>query len=462
MSLSVLISEPEFVLADEMRAFLEAKSFQVDIALNGKACQLSLYKKKYLAVILDIETQNHSSFEVLKYVRLNAPSVKIILTVKNKKVIELLDLSEKDLRKLGASDIFYKPYSFDLILNSIEGANHFESWKSVKNSGVQRNEEEISLDDDDFTKIKISDFYSGNTIIFDCYVRLAKNKYIKILHQGDFFEESRIQKYIDDQKISFLYFMTKDRSSYINFINSILEKMIVSSKEKTEKKVNIAKNLTEKYIEEIYVSGLKPQLIEEGKKICNNIYSLVKKDTGLSNLLSLYNDYDPSAYSHAFLVSFFSAITCQNLDWATQRTVELTTMGAMFHDIGMLKLPNNINELELDNLSPEQLVEYRKHPQIGAELLQKYPIITEPIRQIVYQNHEYINGEGFPNGLTGIKIYPLAKIVSFADEFANLIVKKQLTPIQGLRELIPDRSITVKYDPLIIKALIRGFIKDKK
>ncbi len=462
MALSVLISEPEERWANEIKSFLEEKSYEADKSMNGKDCQLKIYKKKYLAIVLDIDTKNHSGFEVLKYLRLNAPSVKVILTIHDKKRLEGLELSKEDLRKLGASDILIKPYSLEMLLESIEGANQFEAWKEIKSSGVQRDEETVEADDADFTRIKIQDFYSGNTTIFDCYIRLSQNRYIKILHKGDFFEESRIKKYATEKEVTHLYFKTKERSTYINFINEMLEKMISTPTEETGKKVRTTKNLTEKYIEEIYMVGLKPQLIEEGKKICQNIYNLVQKDPELASLMAMYEDYDPPAYAHLFLVSFLSAITCQNLEWATQRTVEIISFGALLHDIGMLKLPQEIREMDVDELNTSQFEKFKEHPAIGAEMLQKYPIITEPIRQIVYQHHEYVNGEGFPNGLTGIKIYPLAKVVALCDEFASLISKKKINPLDGLRELIPDKNRIAKFDPLVVKALVKGFIKDKR
>ncbi len=461
MSLSVLISEPDSSWAIELKEYLTKNSFEVDIVYTGKDCQLKVYRNKFLAVIIDIETKNHSALEVLKYLRLNAPSVKVILTVTNRKKLEELELSKDELRKIGASDILIKPYSLESLLESIEGANQFEAWKEVKASGTQRDEEEIEADDDDFTRIKIENFFSGNTTIFDHYIRLARNKYVKILHKGDFFEKSRLKKYAKEKEVTHLYFRTKERAAYVNFINQLMEKMNKSKVNNLEKKFKTAQTLAEKYIEEIHTVGLKPQLIEEGKKLCNNIYNMVRKDKALAKLLAHYEESDPPAYSHLFLVSFIASVTCQNLEWSTQRTVEMIAFGSFLHDIGMLKLPPDIKEIEQESMTVEQLIKFKQHPVLGFEMLQKYPLVPEPVRQITYQHHEFINGAGFPHGITGIKIYPLAKVVSLADGFADYISIKKTSPIAGLKELIQDRNEIAKYDPLIVKALAKSFIKEK-
>ena len=101
MALSVLICEPQEVWAEEMKSFLVTNGFNTDCVHSGRDCQLNVYKNKYLAVILDLDTKNHSALEVLKYLRLNSPSIKVILTVQSKKRLEETGLNSEELTKLG-------------------------------------------------------------------------------------------------------------------------------------------------------------------------------------------------------------------------------------------------------------------------------------------------------------------------------------------------------------------------
>lgn len=464
MSQSILLSDPDKDWMKKTKDFLDRHQYDVDISHSGKDCQLNIYKNKYIGIILDIDVKNHSGLEVLKYIRFKAPYVKVILTISNRKRLEELGLTKDELRKLGASDILVKPYSLDALKKSLEGENQFEAWKNVKASIKQHDEEPVSgAHDAEFTRIKIGDFFSGNTTIFDYYVRLGKDKYVKILHKGDFFESARLKKYETEKKVEHLYFKTKERSMYINFINKILGKIAVSSKVSTEKKVGLVKNLTTHYVEEIYTSGLKPQLISEGRDVCQHIHDIIRKEPKLNDILNQYGDYDPSAFSHVFLVSFFSTVICQNLDWAWKKTTMTVAFGALLHDIGMLKMPQSIRDCRVKSMTPDQLELYQQHPFFGMEMLQKYsPLITEQIKQIVYQHHEMINGEGFPNGLTGIRIYPPAKVVALANEFAHILTDNRLTPLAGLKKLISDRGRLQRFDPMVIKSLVFGFMEKMK
>lgn len=458
----VLVSDQDNDWSNKILKFLTEKSFEIAICSNGKECQLNIYKQEYDALLLDIDTQNHSGLEVLRYMRLNYPRIKVILTFKDKERFTEIGFSREDLRKLGAGDILVRPCTLEALLKSIEGENQFESWKKVIDTGQVQEAQEVTAVDEEFTRIKMETFYSGNTTIFDHYIRIGTNKYVKILHKGDFFDESRLKEYSQDKKIEFLYFKTKDRSTYVNFINQVLEKMISTNKESSTQKLKMTKNVTEKYLEEIYTLGLKPQLIDEGKAICENMYKLIQRDKGLADVLKLYEDYDPPAYAHLFLVSFLSIVISKNLDWTSARTIEMSSMAGLLHDIGKLKLPPSMRDKIPAEMDDDELALYRQHPLLGLEMLQKYPLITEPVKQIVYQHHEYINGTGFPNGLNGNKIYPLAKIVCVANDFSDLLIQKKLTPIQGLKEFIVERNTIMKYDPLIIKSLVAGFLRKSK
>lgn len=456
--MKILFCGPDITWSQQMKDYLVSHSFESDTCTYGKDCQLFVYREKYESVILDINTENHSCLDVIKYIRLNHPKIKVILTFKDQ---EQLKDYESILKKLGISDYLVHPCSPEKLLRTLERDRQLEEWKKIKASPYQKDEEVVNARDEEFTRIKIDSFYKGNTTIYDHYIRLSPNTFVKILHQGDFFDATRIQKYAREKNVEFLYFKTKDRSIYVNFMNDLISKSINSSSVSSKEKMGAIKSVTEKYIEEIYITGLKPELIEEGKKISDNMFRLIEKDKKLMDIMKSYEDYDPPSYSHLFLTSFFSAIICKGLDWGSVRTIETVSMGALLHDIGKLKLPRELKDKKISDMKIDQLTIFQQHPRFGAEMLSKFPNIGEPVRQIVYQHHEWVNGMGFPNKLSGSKIYPLAKIVSLANEFSSYIIEKRITPMNALRVFIPNKEVVLRYDPKMVKCLISSFMEIK-
>jgi putative nucleotidyltransferase with HDIG domain len=460
VSLSILIIDPDKKWSSVLKTYLDEKLFSSECAINGREAQLLIYKNTYQIVILDIETTNHTSFEVLRYLKLNSPEIKVIMTMKNSASLSGIDITASDIKKMGASDVLTKTLGPEAIYKCIEGDYKIESWKDIKSTTEVKDPVEVKMNDDEFTRIKFENFLSGNTTIFDHYIRLSKDKYVKILYQGESFDSKRLKKY-EDTDLKHLYFKTSDRASYINYTNQLLKKIIGSNIGTVDKKMAYTHNVVEKYLEQVFNSGLKPQLIQEGKTICENMYNLIQKEPSLLTIMKSYEDYDQPAYSHLFLVSFFSVVTCKNLEWSSARTVEYVALGGLLHDLGKLKLPISLREKDPTTMTKAERELYETHPFLGAELLSKYPTIPEPVRQIAYQHHELANGEGFPNKLNNLKIYPPAKIVSLANDYVEFLFRHKVTPLEGIKMFLKDRSALTKYDPLILKALISGFIKDK-
>jgi DNA-binding NtrC family response regulator len=118
----VLVVDDEEALRFLLASELEAESFEVQSAGDGdEAIELvrgmTERSERFDIVLLDIKMPRVDGFEVLKYVKGNAPETKVIMLtayadVKN--AIESL--------RLGASDFVSKPYDLDDILTSINRA----------------------------------------------------------------------------------------------------------------------------------------------------------------------------------------------------------------------------------------------------------------------------------------------------------------------------------------------------
>ncbi len=458
--MKVLIYDPDPVLSTKMKDMFVKNGINALSCLSGKECQLVVYRGGIDCVVLDLDTQNYSGVMVLKYIRLNHPSVKVVLTVSSKNRFEELGITHDNLKKLGSSTVLVKPFTDDFLLKNIQG-ERYDGWKDITlNTSPPLDENILNAKDEEFTKVKIETCQGGNITIFDHYIKLGKGRYVKVMCKGDSFDITRIQKYITDGKMEHLYFKTKDRTTYINFMNDFSKKMVETCKVgSTATIVENLKSTTELYIEEIYTAGIKPQLLEEGMKICQNMFQLVQKDSELAKYIREMQGNENKGNGHLFMVSFFSTIICKNIDWHSEKTTETIAMGGLFHDIGKLKLPPNLRNLEEKDVPHNLLPLFRQHPLFGFEMLSKSKTVSEQVKQIVYQHHELVNGKGYPNQLTAAKIYPLAKIVSLADHFVSLITSQNLTPIDGLRKFIPDKGQTAKYDAMAIKSLVMGLVK---
>lgn len=456
MNNSFLICDTKIDVARNVAAGLEALGFQCDCVQTGKEAQLKLYKKQYRIVILDINIQNHSSVEVLRYLKANYPQTKIVILTESKSLLTEIGLSSEDLSQLYITSIV-RPYNETLILNNLNQKLKMSSWDLKVKSDNPLNEE-LTLTDSKFTEINIANFLDASDFCYDLYIKLSKNAYIKICNKGEALDHEQINRYIKDKNVAYLYFLTKDKAQFIAYLNDLTENVLKSKKYTELQQLDLVKKTAEYYIDEIYTQGINMDTLEEGKKVCDNIYKMVSGQPKIMDILTSLEVSNPAYKTHSFLTAFFSAIITRNLKWASKKTTETLLISSFLHDIGKLKLEDKIRNKKTKDLFGNDLAKFKNHPQLSLDMLQEVPYISGTIKQTIYQHHEYMNGSGYPNKLPGTKIFPLARIVCFASEFADFIIEDKLDIKKGLTELLNDKELIERYDPLIIKAFISGVI----
>jgi len=100
---------------------------------------------------------------------------------------------------------------------------------------------------------------------------------------------------------------------------------------------------------------------------------------------------------------------------------ELTILsyGAELHDVGKIRISRNV----LDKTTPltmSDIVTIENHPVLGAEMSSAAFVGNSDVIACIMQHHEREDGSGYPYGLIGRQINPLAKIVAVADTYAAL------------------------------------------
>lgn len=99
---------------------------------------------------------------------------------------------------------------------------------------------------------------------------------------------------------------------------------------------------------------------------------------------------------------------------------ELAALGtaAALHDVGIIGIPSIILTSSR-TLSDAELETTRKHPLLGASLLEGVPEMEEP-RRYILEHHEFWNGSGYPHGLKGEQISIAGRILSVAEFYDSI------------------------------------------
>jgi HD-GYP domain-containing protein (c-di-GMP phosphodiesterase class II) len=128
--------------------------------------------------------------------------------------------------------------------------------------------------------------------------------------------------------------------------------------------------------------------------------------------------------------------------------------GALLHDIGIVRHLNIINKP--GKLSDEEFKTVKEHPGVGSDLLSNNSKeLGLKVFATVRQEHERVDGLGYPLGLKGQDISEYAQIVAVADVYEAMIhnrpYRSKFTPLQAINSILNNKDA---FNSKIIKFLI--------
>jgi len=121
-----------------------------------------------------------------------------------------------------------------------------------------------------------------------------------------------------------------------------------------------------------------------------------------------------------------------------------------FHDVAMAQIGMEIEKQDRP-LNSDEIEKLRNHPRQAAALLEDIQAMEE-VSRIVMHHHEWFNGQGYPDGLTGDEIPLGARIVAIIDAYCSMIAPRKYRPVHkpeaAARELMNCSSR--QFDPMLI------------
>lgn len=128
-------------------------------------------------------------------------------------------------------------------------------------------------------------------------------------------------------------------------------------------------------------------------------------------------------------------------------------LGALVHDLGKVTIPSELLN-KPGRLTPEEFALVKTHVPSGCEIIQGITL-PWPIREIIAQHHERLDGSGYPNGLVGGAIIPEARIVAVADVFQALCEERPYRKALGIRAALDELngSAGEKFDADVVREL---------
>lgn len=175
----------------------------------------------------------------------------------------------------------------------------------------------------------------------------------------------------------------------------------------------------------------------------------------LQALARVLDERDEETSAHSELVSQYARMIATAMSLPIGE-VDVIVRAAWLHDIGKVGMRNDIL-YKPGPLSFEERELAKRHAAIGGELLKKFPLF-EKGADLVKHHHEWWNGNGYPDGLSGEAIPLGARILSVADAFQAMTDERPYRRALGEKVALEElqRGAGVQFDPKVVEAFFRA------
>jgi diguanylate cyclase (GGDEF)-like protein/putative nucleotidyltransferase with HDIG domain len=182
--------------------------------------------------------------------------------------------------------------------------------------------------------------------------------------------------------------------------------------------------------------------------------SLLGAVTALANAVDAKDHY---TQGHSQAVSRLATQIARQLG-LSDPVIEEIRLGGILHDIGKIGVPEAILN-KPSRLTPEEYEVMKTHCSRGAEILEPLKVkAIEPIRRMVRNHHEMVDGTGYPDHLKGENIPLGARIITVADCFDTMVSERAYQPGRSMAEAIEElhRCSGTQFDPTIVEAFFQS------
>lgn len=190
---------------------------------------------------------------------------------------------------------------------------------------------------------------------------------------------------------------------------------------------------------------------------CDSTVNALKTNPVLLNYTA-FSTADNYLYAHTANVIILSQAIALDLD-LQQEDIRLLSFCAMVHDWGMPEFQELSSKK--DYLTDAEFSRVAFHVEAGAARLDKLPDIgsnLERVKRIVCQVHERADAKGYPLGLPGKDIDPLAQIIGIADVYEAITHprtwRESLNPAEAIKQFLEQKTGPA-FNLKILKALMR-------
>jgi HD-GYP domain-containing protein (c-di-GMP phosphodiesterase class II) len=173
---------------------------------------------------------------------------------------------------------------------------------------------------------------------------------------------------------------------------------------------------------------------------------------GVRSWIEAVKAHHSATFRHCLLVNGIAVAFGMHMGLARNDVVHVAVASTL-HDVGKAKVPLHILD-KPGALMPEEFEQIKLHPGHGRDMAVESGGFDDAVIDAILHHHEYLDGTGYPDGLSHSQVADLTRIITIVDIFAALIEERVYRAAMPFEKAF---SILESMDGKLDKPLVRAF-----
>lgn len=211
------------------------------------------------------------------------------------------------------------------------------------------------------------------------------------------------------------------------------------------------------FLSDVVEKNMPPDTSNIMAKVTEMLHPASGGSVSVFDMIRNMKHFDDMTYVHCLNVGLICNVFAKWLG-LTPAQAELATQCGILHDIGKLKIPEEIIK-KPSKLTDDEFALIKSHPAEGYKILKNCDLNLH-IKLAALQHHEKVDGSGYPMKITGDKMDMYAKLVCIADIYEAMtavrIYRGSLSPFQVIEAF--ETEGLQKYDTRMIMTFLENIV----
>jgi len=181
----------------------------------------------------------------------------------------------------------------------------------------------------------------------------------------------------------------------------------------------------------------------------------------ISALAEAVDAKDTYTRGHSQRVGVYASKLARELSFPKD-VIERVYIAGLLHDVGKIGVRDSVIT-KPDRLTPEEYEEIKKHPEIGAKILEPVDFLRD-IVPCVRHHHEWYDGcgRGYPDGLRGDRIPLPSRVILVADTVDAMTSDRPYRKALSLDVVVSEltKYSGTQFDPTCVEAFLAILERD--